>query len=345
MKMKITNPQRMKLVAPLMAALLLSACGGDDSESLLSQPGANTLPGVTQPGEGSDGFCTWPDEKGLADCGGEDGNGDGYGDEGDSNQNGYCEPGEYRTRDCDGLYVAPVEDGSIDAEQGSPMVSVEVAPSELTVYKMLTGALSGQSGGESLTVTAPDFATLAGGACGGELNDSDPNNATGECLKIATAEVDGQTLWFTSTPSLAMMEAMGYTAQNASSNEGLSYATTYSETGTNGPSGGEFARFRQDGAGYDSATAEGGQFDRYCQTLADRNFAGKSNWRRPTMTELSGLYTERGNMWDALGWPTNTTYWSSTPDGSVFDGVRLLNGDTSAYGPAINRYASCVSGS
>ncbi|NRF28167.1 hypothetical protein HRJ44_24580, partial [Vibrio coralliilyticus] len=144
MKMKITNPQRMKLVAPLMAALLLSACGGDDSESLLSQPGANTLPGVTQPGEGSDGFCTWPDEKGLADCGGEDGNGDGYGDEGDSNQNGYCEPGEYRTRDCDGLYVAPVEDGSIDAEQGSPMVSVEVAPSELTVYKMLAGALSAQ---------------------------------------------------------------------------------------------------------------------------------------------------------------------------------------------------------
>ncbi|NRF82292.1 hypothetical protein HRJ45_24625, partial [Vibrio coralliilyticus] len=144
MKMKITNPQRMKLVAPLMVALLLSACGGDDSESLLSQPGANTLPGVTQPGEGSDGFCTWPDEKGLADCGGEDGNGDGYGDEGDSNQNGYCEPGEYRTRDCDGLYVAPVEDGSIDAEQGSPMVSVEVAPSELTVYKMLAGALSAQ---------------------------------------------------------------------------------------------------------------------------------------------------------------------------------------------------------
>ncbi|MCC2525796.1 hypothetical protein [Vibrio coralliilyticus] len=36
--MKVTNPQRIKRVAPLVAALLLSACGGDESESLLSQP-------------------------------------------------------------------------------------------------------------------------------------------------------------------------------------------------------------------------------------------------------------------------------------------------------------------
>ncbi|WGV98267.1 thrombospondin type 3 repeat-containing protein [Vibrio sp. YMD68] len=35
--MRITNKQRMKLVAPLMAALLLSACGGDDTKGLPSQ--------------------------------------------------------------------------------------------------------------------------------------------------------------------------------------------------------------------------------------------------------------------------------------------------------------------
>ncbi|NRF27989.1 hypothetical protein HRJ45_23700 [Vibrio coralliilyticus] len=43
--MKVTNPLPIKRVAPLFTALLLSACGGDDSESLLSQPKWSSSPG------------------------------------------------------------------------------------------------------------------------------------------------------------------------------------------------------------------------------------------------------------------------------------------------------------
>ncbi|NRF28134.1 hypothetical protein HRJ45_24360 [Vibrio coralliilyticus] len=216
---------------------------------------------------------------------------------------------------------------------------------DVTIQWQGQGALSGQSGGESLTVTAPDFATLAGGACGGELNDSDPSNATGECLKIATATVGGQYLWFTSSPSVAMMEAMGYTVQDDAGNTGNTYADTYQENGSRGPSGGTFARFRQDGMGYNTASAEDGQLDRYCQDLAYRNFAGKDDWRRAQQAELGGLHEARGNLWDNYGWPVYYVHWSSTPSGTKFEATFLETGDVNDYWVDAKAYASCVSGS
>ncbi|MCC2525787.1 Lcl domain-containing protein [Vibrio coralliilyticus] len=119
----------------------------------------------------------------------------------------------------------------------------------------------------------------------------------------------------------------------------------YSENGSYGPAGFDFARFRQDGQGGDTTTGEGGQFDRYCADLATRAFAGKSDWRRPTSSELTQLYNTHGNMWSALGWPTNYYYWSSTPNGSNFDYVYLGNGNVRSISPSISYYASCVSGS
>ncbi|MGC9402961.1 thrombospondin type 3 repeat-containing protein, partial [Vibrio genomosp. F10 str. 9ZC157] len=51
--MTITNKQRMKMVAPLMAALLLSACGDKGDEGLPSQ---TTLAGDSQMCQVSPGF-------------------------------------------------------------------------------------------------------------------------------------------------------------------------------------------------------------------------------------------------------------------------------------------------
>ncbi|MCC2525800.1 adhesion domain-containing protein [Vibrio coralliilyticus] len=79
--------------------------------------------------------------------------------------------------------------------------------------------------------------------------------------------------------------------------------------------------------------------------MATRAFAGKSDWRRPTSSELTQLYNTHGNMWSALGWPTGSYYWSSTPNGSYFDYVYLSIGIVNSTGPSINSYASCVSGS
>ena len=205
------------------------------------------------------------------------------------------------------------------------------------------GSLSGGSQGYSVTLSAPDFATVSGGACGGQLNDTSPTNAKGECLKIATADVDGKTLWFTSSPSIDMMEAMGYTVHDSENNEGTTYAPTYTESGNYGPAGIEFARFRQDGKNA-SGDGELGQFDRYCTDLATRHFAGKSDWRRPTTDELKALYNERGRMGSALGWPTNVYYWSSTPNVDTFEVYVLNIGHVSWANSSARGYASCVSG-
>ncbi|MCC2525785.1 Lcl domain-containing protein [Vibrio coralliilyticus] len=199
------------------------------------------------------------------------------------------------------------------------------------------GSLSGGQDSQTVILTTHGLDTLEGGACGGQLNDTDRTNATGPCLKIATAALDGQELWFTSSPSLAMMESIGYTEQNLPDNSGQTYANVWVENGVYGPEG-EFAGFSQHGQ-------SGGQFDRYCADLATRNYAGKEDWRRPTTEELSALYQQRGNMYYAFGWPTVGPYWSSTADESNFGNVDLINGVVGSYSPDTNLYASCVSDS
>ncbi|WP_348224506.1 DUF1566 domain-containing protein, partial [Vibrio parahaemolyticus] len=144
---------------------------------------------------------------------------------------------------------------------------------------------------------------------------------------------------FTSTPSKAVMDALGYHLDDSGTNAGQSYARTYKETGSNGPSGGEFARFRQDGDG----TAGGTQHQRYCQNLADMDFAGRSDWRRPTKDELVSLYGESGHMWTEFGWPAYYYYWSETPFGGNYYHVNLNSGNVSSVSPSLAYYGSCVS--
>nr|WP_254230211.1 DUF1566 domain-containing protein [Vibrio coralliilyticus] len=133
------------------------------------------------------------------------------------------------------------------------------------------------------------------------------------------------------------MESIGYTEQNLPDNSGQTYANVWVENGVYGPEG-EFAGFSQHGQG-------GGQLARYCADLAARSYAGKTDWRRPTMHELSALYQQHGNMYHAFGWPTVGPYWSSTADESNFSNVDLINGTVGSYSPDTNLYASCVSDS
>ncbi|EPW6725677.1 Ig-like domain-containing protein [Vibrio parahaemolyticus] len=208
-----------------------------------------------------------------------------------------------------------------------------------------------RSTGTEITDTAAMTFTPGVTICGGAVNDANKINATGICLKVAT-DADGN--WFTSSPSIAVMNALGYTASNSANNSGDTYASTSTESGSYGPYGGVFATFSQDGDGVvnpgDSGadgTNEGinGQFDRWCQDLAAMGFAGKSTWRRPTSDELQDLYAANGNMWTARGWPANGSYWSSTVNGSRrYNTVNLSDGRVfSVYGPRDDRYSSCVS--
>ncbi|MBE4593889.1 hypothetical protein BOO24_16270 [Vibrio navarrensis] len=205
------------------------------------------------------------------------------------------------------------------------------------------GTFDGVTKTTTLTITKPDFSTLNAAACGGQLNDTDKENAKGACLKIATNNA-GQ--WFTSSPSVAMTEALGYTvaAGSVDTNGGRTYATVWDETGSAGPAGGTFARFEQLAIG--NGHGGNGQFDRWCQDLSAMNFGGKADWRRPSRAELSSLYNDKGNMWTVSGWPTEGSYyWSSTADGSNYIGVKLNYGGTFSTIPSSDGYASCVSGS
>ncbi len=125
--------------------------------------------------------------------------------------------------------------------------------------------------------------------CGHAVDDTDRENATGTCLKIAT---DAEGHWFTSSPSLAVMNALGYSANDKETNSGNTYAAIYTKNGTRGPNG-EFVQFQQDGLDVvnpEDSVGIDGQFDRWCQTLASIEFAGKNNWHRPSKDELLGLY-------------------------------------------------------
>ncbi|EMQ2878998.1 DUF1566 domain-containing protein, partial [Vibrio navarrensis] len=244
--------------------------------------------------------------------------------------------------------VSPEDSGVTVDENGVVDTSGVNVTGEETVNVTITatghGPFDGVSKTIDLSITAPSIATLSGAACGGQLNDTDPENAKGACLKIATNDV-GQ--WFTSTPSIAMMEALGYTQAGGSCDTygGRCYSSTVTETGVDGPRGGVFATFTQDAI--NGGTGQSGQVYRYCQDLSAMTFAGKSDWRRPTLNELKSLYSDNGNMWTGFGWPAFQVYWSSTPSTSTTwwswalrPGVANDAGHYNSY-----RNASCVSGS
>ena len=179
------------------------------------------------------------------------------------------------------------------------------------------------------------------GANGG-VNDVDTSNAAGSCIKVASDNLDN---WFTASPSTSFMAQEGFVQNVGSLNSEVTFASTRTEGGTFGPPGGEFATFDQLG-GVAHPDGTGNQFDRWCQNLASRSFAGRDNWRRPTRDELSGLRTHKGqSLWTANGWPVGICTHSSTisSGGTGYTAV-CLNSGYAAGGAAISEaiYASCI---
>ncbi|NRF27953.1 hypothetical protein HRJ45_23520 [Vibrio coralliilyticus] len=146
--------------------------------------------------------------------------------------------------------------------------------------------------------------------CGDAINDSNMSNAADNCLKVVLGIKDNayQKL-FTSTPSVTLMDYMGYRIQNSADNTGRTYGYITTSEDQFGPVG-HFARFRQDGA---HATSDGtlGQLDRFCIDLRERNFLGNNDWRRARVEELVDLRQGNGNLY-LYGWPTRIAYSSST---------------------------------
>lgn len=180
---------------------------------------------------------------------------------------------------------------------------------------------------------------------GGGINDNNKTNVAGNCLKIREINDtnDDKEKWFTSSPSLAVVNELGYTINDGKYNSGDTFARAWIEKREGYGPAGTFALFRQDGemvASRESQSDEepgtNGQFDRWCQKLSTITFANRSNWRRPTLKELSALfeYDNENNLsiYERFGWPAES-YWSATKGryGYLYAdlGARDLNGDIS----------------
>lgn len=181
----------------------------------------------------------------------------------------------------------------------------------------------------------------------GGLDNNDRTLASTNCLKIKALydKSDRQTKWFSSSPSIAVMNALGYLKQDDADNSGDSYAMTFNvqEEFVFGPSRGEYAQFRQDGKGVilpgteaakgnEAKVGVNGQFDRWCQKLASIEFAGKDNWRRPTEQELNTLYGdgESRAAYQRAQWSSTIPSWSSTVYETEFE-VGIISVAPSGY--------------
>ncbi|MBV7296733.1 Ig-like domain-containing protein [Enterovibrio paralichthyis] len=150
------------------------------------------------------------------------------------------------------------------------------------------------------------------------VNDVDATNATGACLKVAQ---DSFGNWYTSAPSKAAAEALNVKPILA----------IYYESGTNGPTG-VFVRLNWF------------QIESLCKTLRDIEFAGRSDWTMPDLTQISGLFSDLGNMFTGYGWPTYQRYFTSSPNTpGEFDYVSLNGSATDDIYPSYETYGSCVS--
>ncbi|PQJ44441.1 hypothetical protein BTO01_29225 [Vibrio jasicida] len=244
-----------------------------------------------------------------------------------------------------------------DAGEGDTYgVTVEVGSGVATVTSSTQAgvvkvtATDGAGNSNSSVVTVFVLKVCGSGATDlDNIDDTDQANAKGACLKVAS---DSAGNWFTSTPSIAVIDRLGYTIDSSSTNIGDTYANTETETGASGPTDGEFAKFAQYGEGYVNNGVGTGQLYRWCEKLSALKFGGRTNWRRPTKNELIGLYRDVGDsLWNARGWPASNSYWSETFESGVSASGRnvplyyvyLSHGYFSTGYSNGQRYASCVS--
>lgn len=191
----------------------------------------------------------------------------------------------------------------------------------------------------------------------GGINNTSRSNISGNCLKIAEAETEGRKKWFTSSPSLAVMDALGYISYPSHDSPSVGDHYNYLSNINEYDAMGSFPVFNQYGYGVSVPGSENGmegvngQYDRWCKKLALLNFAGKSDWRRATHTELVALYRfagVSGSMSQRYGWPTMEHYSTSTaytwePLYGNWAGISMVTGLTSYLNVYDAYYASCVS--
>lgn len=108
---------------------------------------------------------------------------------------------------------------------------------------------------------------------------------------------------------------------------GVAYRDTYTEDGTYGPAGKTYITLSQLEA------------SAYCANLGN-------GYRLPSQSELSALYSAKGNMYNSAGWPATFYYWSSTEYNATGEYwvTYLDDGNTFVGVSDYTNYVSCVRG-
>ncbi|EGQ8090547.1 hypothetical protein M5245_000330 [Vibrio vulnificus] len=175
--------------------------------------------------------------------------------------------------------------------------------------------------------------------CGEQFNDADLNNASDTCLKVA--DLNGNRM--ASSPSLAVLEILGFTLDERKPNEnppnsGNTYAEVF-ET-TQAPFGTFATFFAGDPNIHDR------QALRWCQKLSELNFAERRNWTIGTEAQMKSMIRGLGDL-SEKGWPvitSNGVHWTSTRyDGTWTRGIDITQGSSYLISHLSTSMAACYS--
>lgn len=173
--------------------------------------------------------------------------------------------------------------------------------------------------------------------CGDKLNDIDPSNAADSCLKVREVvdSVNDKVMRFTSSPSLDLMNELGYIQSSTSNNYGDTYDSTITVLLHSLAPKGTWSLFTNIGS-------ETSMAKRWCKKLADIQFLGARNWRLPQEDELKHLFSYDNlynkGMYARFGWPTNSAYITISSGDRIVD---LTDGFSRVSKAA--QFVSCVS--
>ncbi|MBS9848131.1 hypothetical protein [Vibrio alginolyticus] len=170
--------------------------------------------------------------------------------------------------------------------------------------------------------------------CGDKLNDNDSSNAADACLKVREVvdSVNGKVMRFTSSPSLVLMNQLGYKLGTSNDDGDIYHSTVTVSLSPFAPKG-TWSLFTNIGS-------ETSMAERWCKKLSDIKFLGTQNWSLPQEDELKNLFSyeniDNEGMYKRLGWPTNMGYITS---GDRI--VSLVDGTSNVTKAA--QFVSCVS--
>ena len=168
-------------------------------------------------------------------------------------------------------------------------------------------------------------------SCGDRNSDTSSN---GNCLRYAGASDSSK--WFSSPPSVTLVDALGYSETMVGTNPRAYLNTLHEEAGVDPTAtSGNYVRFA------DTTTIAGvNQRQNWCQMLADKQFAGRDTWRLPTRAELGEAYGL--SPMTTLKWPVVSRFASSDVTDGQSSNVSLADNSVAPEDVTHGKYVSCV---